>query len=55
MSAHVDPVIVLQTGAEGGEVTLVGRRRVDGEWQFARITDDQTEAPAGDLEGERCA
>ena len=35
-------VTVLQVGAEGGDVTLFGRRRSDGEWQFARVTNDQS-------------
>jgi hypothetical protein len=44
-----EPVaVILQAGAEGGDVTLVGRRAESGEWQFARITDDQTEALFGE-------
>ena len=39
--------MVLQVGAEGGDVTLVGRRVPDGAWQFARVTEDQTEALFG--------
>ena len=43
-----EPQVVLQVGAEGGSVTLVGRHSSTGEWQFARVTDDQTEALFGD-------
>jgi hypothetical protein len=41
-------LVVLEVGAEGGSVTLIGRERADGEWRFARITVDQTEALFGD-------
>lgn len=41
-------LVVLEVGAEGGSVTLIGREDEDGEWQFARITVDQTEALFGD-------
>lgn len=37
-------VVVLQAGAEGGDVTLIGQTTVAGAWSFARVTDDQTEA-----------
>lgn len=41
-------VVILQAGAEGGDVTLIGRS-TDGEtWAFARVTDDQTEALFGE-------
>lgn len=41
-------LVVLEVGAEGGSVTLIGREGTDGEWRFARITVDQTEALFGD-------
>lgn len=41
-------VVVLQAGAEGGDVTLIGQTTVAGAWSFARVTDDQTEALFGD-------
>lgn len=41
-------VVVLKVGAVGGSVTLVGRPAVPGEWDFARITNDQTEALLGE-------
>lgn len=40
-------VVVLQAGAEGGDVTLIGRTTDAGTWVFARVTDDQTEALFG--------
>ena len=40
--------VILRVGAEGGDVTLIGRAGEDGAWQFARITVDQTEALFGD-------
>ena len=43
---------VLEVGAEGGSVTLVGRRFASGAWQFARITADQTEALYGEADVE---
>jgi hypothetical protein len=43
-------VTVLQVGAEGGDVTLFGRRRSDGEWQFARVTNDQSYALLGEVD-----
>ena len=45
-------VVVLEVGAEGGSVTLVGRENDDGEWRFARITIDQTEALFGEADVE---
>jgi len=41
-------VVILQAGAEGGDVTLIGRTTDAGTWVFARVTDDQTEALFGD-------
>ena len=41
-------VVVVEVGAEGGSVTLVGRPTGAAEWQFARITDDQSEALFGE-------
>jgi len=41
-------VVIVQAGAEGGDVTLIGRTTDAGAWQFARVTDDQTEALFGD-------
>ena len=41
-------VVILQAGAEGGDVTLIGRTTGAGIWAFARVTDDQTEALFGE-------
>jgi hypothetical protein len=41
-------VVILQAGAEGGDVTLIGRTTDAGSWAFARVTDDQTEALFGE-------
>jgi len=41
-------VVILQAGAEGGDVTLIGRTTEAGTWAFARVTDDQTEALFGE-------
>ena len=41
-------VVILQAGAEGGDVTLIGRTNEEGAWTFARVTDDQTEALFGE-------
>jgi hypothetical protein len=41
-------LVVLEVGAEGGSLTLIGRDSDDGAWRFARITDDQTWALFGD-------
>ena len=42
-------VVILQAGAEGGDVMLIGRAKGDaGPWRFARVTDDQTEALFGE-------
>ena len=41
-------MVILQAGAEGGDVTLIGRTTDAGTWAFARVTDDQTEALFGD-------
>ena len=41
-------MLVLQVGGEGGSLTLVGRNAESGAWQFARVTDDQTEDLFGD-------
>ena len=41
-------LVVLEVGAEGGSLTLIGREVEDGAWRFARITDDQTWALFGD-------
>lgn len=46
--AEANSVVVLQVGAEGGDVTLVGRTTHSGSWVFARVTDDQTEALFGE-------
>ena len=43
-------VVVLEVGAEGGSLTLVGRESADGAWRFARITDDQSEALFGEVD-----
>jgi hypothetical protein len=48
-------VVVLEVGAEGGAVTLFGRPIAGGRWQFARLTDDQTEALFGDSGAELTA
>ena len=41
-------VVILRAGAEGGDVTLIGRTTDMGTWAFARVTDDQTEALFGE-------
>jgi hypothetical protein len=41
-------VVILRAGAEGGDVTLIGRTTDAGTWVFARVTDDQTEALFGE-------
>ncbi len=41
-------LVVLEVGAEGGSLTLIGRENDDGTWRFARITNDQTWALFGD-------
>ena len=41
-------VVILKVGAAGGSVTLVGRIGAGGQWQYARITKDQTEALLGE-------
>jgi hypothetical protein len=41
-------VVVLEVGAEGGSVTLIGREGADGAWRFARITIDQSWELFGD-------
>jgi len=45
-------VVVLEVGAEGGSLTLIGREGEDGAWRFARITIDQTEALFGETDVE---
>lgn len=45
---NVQAVVVLKVGAEGGDVTLVGRKSTDEAWQFARATEDQMEALFGE-------
>jgi len=40
--------VLLKVGAVGGSVTLIGRRGAGRGWQFARITEDQTEALLGE-------
>ena len=45
-------VVVLEVGAEGGSVTLIGRENDDGEWRFARITIDQSEVLFGEADAE---
>ena len=41
-------VVIVRAGAEGGDVTLLGRTTEAGTWVFARVTDDQTEALFGE-------
>lgn len=41
-------LVMLEVGAEGGSVTLIGREGADGAWRYARITNDQTWALFGD-------
>ena len=43
-------LVVLEVGAEGGSVTLIGREGTDGAWQYARITIDQSEALFGETD-----
>jgi hypothetical protein len=40
--------VILRAGAEGGDVSLIGRTTDAGTWAFARVTDDQTEALCGE-------
>jgi len=40
--------VIVRAGAEGGDVTLLGRTTDAGIWTFARVTDDQTEAFFGE-------
>ena len=40
--------MILKVGAAGGSVTLLGRRGDGEQWQFARVTVDQTEALLGE-------
>lgn len=47
--------VVLKVGAEGGDVTLVGRQALNGAWQFARATEDQTEFLLGDADAIWCS
>lgn len=45
---------IIVVGAEGGRITLFGRKREDGEWQFSRETDERTlmgMMPEDDREG----
>ncbi len=42
--------MVLEVGAEGGSLTLVGREIDDRAWRFARITNDQSEALFGEVD-----
>jgi hypothetical protein len=42
--------VVLEVGAEGGSLTLIGREDPEsGAWRFARVTNDQSEALFGEL------
>jgi len=43
-------LVVLEVGAEGGSLTLIGREGEGGAWRFARVTDDQSEALFGELD-----
>ena len=43
-------LVVLEVGAEGGSVTLIGREGADGAWRFARITIDQSWALLGEAD-----
>ena len=40
--------MILQVGAEGGDLTLLGRRGSDGVWEFTRATVDQSEQLFGE-------
>jgi hypothetical protein len=44
-------VVLLQVGAAGGSVTLVGRKAGATTWQFVRITVDQSEDLLGEADG----
>jgi hypothetical protein len=44
------PVAVVEIGAEGGSVTLLGRQIGDGEWEFCTGSIDQTSAMLNDEE-----
>jgi len=41
-------LVVVEVGAEGGSLTLIGREGEGGAWRFARVTDDQSEALFGE-------
>jgi hypothetical protein len=43
-------LVVLEVGAEGGSLTLIGREGEGGAWRFARVTDDQSEALFGEVD-----
>ena len=43
-------VVIVQVGAEGGDLTLIGREGSEGGWQFARVTNDQSEALFGEVD-----
>jgi hypothetical protein len=43
-------LVVVEVGAEGGSLTLIGREGEGGAWRFARITIDQTEALFGETD-----
>ena len=45
-------VVVVEVGAEGGSVTLIGRPGAGSAWQFARMTVDQSEWLLGEVEVE---
>lgn len=43
-------LVVLEVGAEGGSLTLIGREGQASAWQFARITNDQSEVLFGEVD-----
>lgn len=43
-------LVVLEVGAEGVSLTLIGREKDDGAWRFARIANDQSEALFGEAD-----
>lgn len=43
-------LVVLKIGTEGGDIVLVGCVGSDGDWQFQRATEDQTDQLLGEAE-----
>jgi hypothetical protein len=41
-ASTTDDIIIVHVGAEGGDVKLVGRRTMEGSWEFRQITNDSS-------------